>query len=101
MRLWDSLSAANSLVDSRGYFINAGVGSPRSTSAFAQACLALTVSISRRRCWREARDTTYTQMQFGTHLLNAANNSHGPPYLNRPWSNRDLMSSEQILPCRL
>ena len=52
MRVWLALKATNSPVHSRRYFINAGVASPRSNWAFAQACRILAVSISKRRCWR-------------------------------------------------
>jgi hypothetical protein len=51
------LSARNSSSDSRTYFTSAADGSPRFTSAFAQAWRILAVSISKSSFWRVVTDS--------------------------------------------
>jgi hypothetical protein len=66
MWVWLALKATNSLAHSRRYFTKAGVASPRSSWAFAQACRILAVSICKRRCWRDCRDIANDTLQSGT-----------------------------------
>jgi hypothetical protein len=96
MRIWLSLKAANSSVHSRRYLTNAGVAFPRSNWDFAQACLILAVSISRRRCWRGCKGMADVYAMRSP-SRDVANNSGNQAALNHPWSINDRISSKQKL----